>query len=519
MKLQYEKTQHNNITLSSLPFLCLCMETKAITTPALKNPITKQDILKKQNTIITFLFVCVVGACIFLCVKLVINYSSMNAKNAQLRLLTYYDTSSVATNKTTEARMINRRTLDDIVATNKEIKEEQKRYDDYYEVLHSPYDNFMQYVYLPPLNIRRNPYTNLIDTELIWRKFLERNQYTDLYLITRWSNFFKDVWDRAQFNEITNITINPIQEQVNWLYTIPISLSFTSPSKRSFLLLVEKLSSTSNKENIALINEFTHYLREEIKNQKNEDIAAITGPWAMETEEDIDKKLGYYMYNRLWETKNVQEETDISKEEVILPWMPANPLITEDIIDEAIKKSAWCKVAKTEKCYYLFREKFRSIPYLAYSISDAWVNKVEAFRIFLQNIPPIIKITEFNFDKARSAKLISESTEFNWKIWLTIHGKWIPPEEVEQISVELWKTCYKDQHALTVEDALSQIDADIKSIWEIDTANASKSKELQDLRQIIETIHLSYEWLSYYAKAVKLFETYRMLSDASVCDI
>jgi len=42
--------------------------------------------------------------------------------------------------------------------------------------------------------------------------------------------------------------------------------------------LVEKLSSTSNKENIALINEFTHYLREEIKNQKNEDIAAITGP-------------------------------------------------------------------------------------------------------------------------------------------------------------------------------------------------------------------------------------------------
>jgi hypothetical protein len=45
---------------------------------------------------------------------------------------------------------------------------------------------------------------------------------------------------------------------------MPITLSFTSPDKRSFLFLIDKISMTSQKQNIALINEFTTNLRDAI---------------------------------------------------------------------------------------------------------------------------------------------------------------------------------------------------------------------------------------------------------------
>ena len=60
-------------------------------------------------------------------------------------------------------------------------------------------------------------------------------------------------------------------EDSNYFYT-PISVSFTSPNKRSFLLLVNKLSTTSNTNNIALVNEFFFYLLMNIKEHKQAEI-------------------------------------------------------------------------------------------------------------------------------------------------------------------------------------------------------------------------------------------------------
>ena len=56
-------------------------------------------------------------------------------------------------------------------------------------------------------------------------------------------------------------------EDSDYFY-IPISVSFASPNKRSFLLLVNKLSMTSNSNNIALLNEFFFYLLLNIKEKK-----------------------------------------------------------------------------------------------------------------------------------------------------------------------------------------------------------------------------------------------------------
>jgi hypothetical protein len=63
-------------------------------------------------------------------------------------------------------------------------------------------------------------------------------------------------------------------EDSNYFYT-PISVTFKSPNKRSFLLLVNKLSTTSNTNNIALVNEFFFYLLMNIKEHKQAEISRL----------------------------------------------------------------------------------------------------------------------------------------------------------------------------------------------------------------------------------------------------
>lgn len=63
-------------------------------------------------------------------------------------------------------------------------------------------------------------------------------------------------------------------------FNMPITVSFVANSKRAFLLLVDKLSMTSNKEKISLINEFFYYLRNEIKKGKENEIKALEDTYA-----------------------------------------------------------------------------------------------------------------------------------------------------------------------------------------------------------------------------------------------
>ena len=48
-------------------------------------------------------------------------------------------------------------------------------------------------------------------------------------------------------------------------FYIPIKVSYVAPSYRGFLLLIEKLSITSNQKNISLINELIYNIRQIIK--------------------------------------------------------------------------------------------------------------------------------------------------------------------------------------------------------------------------------------------------------------
>ena len=120
---------------------------------------------------------------------------------------------------------------------------------------------------LPSLYIRKDPYTAEVDTQLVGRKFVEQNPFTDTALIQYRSNFMRNVGDGTDYIAIKDMTLKPLEEENN-IFSIPLTVSFIAPSKRAFLLLIDKLSLTSQETNISLMNEFFYYLRQAIKDQK-----------------------------------------------------------------------------------------------------------------------------------------------------------------------------------------------------------------------------------------------------------
>ena len=76
-------------------------------------------------------------------------------------------------------------------------------------------------------------------------------------------------------------------------------------------------------------------------------------------------------------------------------WETESTLINDEIIDKAIKKIALCWDESKEYCYYKFRDKYRDLPSLAYTIWMesiwTWENKTEQLRQFLMDLPQIIK--------------------------------------------------------------------------------------------------------------------------------
>ncbi len=66
-----------------------------------------------------------------------------------------------------------------------------------------------------------------------------------------------------------------MRKEENGFVSIPLTVQFETPDRRSFLLLLNKLSMTSYAENISLINEFMFYLRENIKSEQADSIQKL----------------------------------------------------------------------------------------------------------------------------------------------------------------------------------------------------------------------------------------------------
>lgn len=444
-----------------------------------------------------------IAAAVFMVFKTMTNFNDLNKSANELYKLDNFDISELKNDENIREDLADVNTLNDLLNLNSDINESVDSYSKFFEEMQAPYNNLMTHILLPQLNIWKDPFLGTIDTSIIWAKFLEKNPYNDITLITTWSNFFKNLWSD---NTIENIEVWDLVEDTETnLYHIPVSIQFTANSKRSFLLLVEWLSITSNQKNLSLINEFIYNLRDTIKSEKAEGIAALKTEILSGSEENKnfseDAVIGYNLYNWIfneWETN----------------------LITDDIIEKTIKSTVSCNEATSASaCLYKFREKFRWIPSLAYTLWIDQKDKTNILKTFLQELPPVIKIDNFTYNKDTSAgyDIINYGNiAYEWSLNINIYWKGISNDEVTEISQTLWNLCiWKD---LTPDAVIENIEAKIMNIGNTVKFDSYSTSNLLELNSIIKEIWANYEGLSNYNKVVKLFEIYRMMKEWNICN-
>lgn len=446
---------------------------------------------------------------IFLGLKVYNNTNYINQRYMDLEKLEKYNVDP-SFKSSEEFRSLS--TINGIIDEYNWLKEDKSKYDSYVKELSTSYEYLLQYIYLPRLNIWKDLYVDKIHTDMIWIKFLENNPYTDSALIDKWTSFFQDAWENNESNKVSDISVGDFVEDDKWFFKIPITLSFESNSKRSFLLLLDKLLTTSNQENVWLINEFMYYLIQNIKSDKVEEINKIAENLKSELSWDyfldaagwnnINKIIGYTIYN--W----IDSTWDIS-------------IIDDAIINKTVKDTVSCEDnLDISVCYYRFRDKYRNVPEIAYNI---WRMIIDTDRtIFLKNflkkLPPIISIKDLTFNKIRADNLIwADSMKYKGNIVIDVFGKWISAADVDEISSVLWKQCLWEGIILNASLALTKVDEYLKKLSWISDLDFGKSKNMWELSDLIKKIDSEYAGLTNYNKTIKLFEIYRMLDDSNLC--
>lgn len=380
------------------------------------------------------------------------------------------------------------------------LQDEIKKAQDQRTRLSLPFDHFLHFLYMPPINIWKNPFNGEIDTTLIGIKYLENNPYWDIELIQQWTNFFKDM-GTDKYNTITDITLWELKPETWWYFSLPLTVQFETPDRRAFLLLLNKLSVTSYTDNVSLINEFMFSLREGIKLEKKDKISEMLSWTTIPSQvKDQDDLIGYVFYQRV---KNGS-------------W---NDLIDQDILNKTMIKVAWCVDQTSEECLYMFREKYRSIPLIAYGIGKENIDSVKWLQVFLQKLPPIINLDNFSFDKKSVKWKVNSDGGYRWSVSLRVYGKDLSDWEVDEISDKLGSLCFANKNRLSNTYVIEILNKLIAQLWKNYSMNEKRAKQLRQMMQYVESIEKDYETLANYKKVIKNFEVYRTIQEGNVCDV
>lgn len=394
--------------------------------------------------------------------------------------------------------------IDKLIEKYQWYKDQNKKYEWYIYGLQAPYNNFLRHIYLPSLNIWKDQFTGELDTSIIWQKYIEKNPYEDTKLHSKWTKFFKYVGKNKEFNTIENITIDGIQQDKEnpELFIIPIKIDFISNTKRSFLLLLNKLSITSNPENISLINEFVYYLWKNIKEKKADVILSMQKEDSIYSWWNDDKIIGYTLYR--W----IKDDKD-------------NDLVDEVLLNELISEVMLCTDNNTEVCFYRFREKYASLPSLAYTVGiENNTNKKRDLKEFFSDINMLMKVDDFSFDRIKNEEslFLNNNIKYKWSMKIVLYGKGMTDQEIKEIEKKLGMIC--TQRPLNGDTAIEDTNEKIKELWEISKRlKTTEIKKLWELKAILEKINTEYPSYTNNEKAIKLFEIYRMLHNANVCKL
>ncbi|MCF7834925.1 hypothetical protein K9M48_02620 [Candidatus Gracilibacteria bacterium] len=464
---------------------------------------------EKDFWVVFILFLGTLFLSIFLGLKVYNNIKEINKSSSELIKLDKYKITETIKSADFFRPFVD---ISDIIEYSSGLKDDKFRYNKYLSELSTSYEYLLQYIYLPRLNIWKDLYIDKIHTDMIGIKFIKNNPYGDSALVNKWSSFFEYVGENNESNKVLDMSVGNFIEDENGFFSIPISVSFESNSKRSFLLLLDKLLVTSSQENVGLINEFMYYLIQNIKENKptviddlitkiDEQFGSGSNFHNEDSNLNQNKVIGYVLYDRIFGTGD-------------------NLLLDEQIINSTVKDVAFCDDSvDMETCYYRFRDKYRNIPEIAYNLGRVIldVDRTEYLKKFLKNLPPIISIKDLSFNKVRSESVIGNNMQYKGKISISVFGKGISSQEVDEIANELGEQCFGEGISLNITLASNKVSEYINKLSGINDLDFKKSKNLRELDSIFKDIDTEYESLTNYNKIIKLFEIYRMLDDASLC--
>lgn len=556
-------------------------------------------------------------------IQIYIITTNLNKKSDQLKDLSKYNNVSEIAQLKNEFWVDKIQDINNIIDEYQALEQKKEWMLNYMNQLQAPYIHFLSNVLLPSQNIWKDPYTEKISTNIIWEEFLKRNPYLDTNLLDKWWSFFKKV-SSWLYNEIKDIKITPITEN-KWMFEIWVTVNFESPDRPAFLMLISKLSSTSNKKNISSINEFLFNIWKVIKEENYSNlswaIANIDRPdlkslWQsfsqyknyaefsdrynnknnVENIDKLDKILWELFYRDImqpidiyqnnaekchWTTINItwdnlncsnndcllnicfaneQQKIDckdenlswdifylnwdkrltVNKENLfvtcnnsqLLKVMDEKELINNDVILKAIELTSNCNkwdITKWNKalatnCFYKFREKFNSIPELAYTMWDEKTEnkgKLNTLKEFVKTLPPLMNISAFNFQTAEKGIIQEWDYQYKGDVTIKIFWKSITKEDIWKIELDLGKKCFDKNKwigKITPEIALSEVQNTIKQLTSTWVLESRRTIDLWELEIIIKDINTSYKDLTTYEQAIKLFELYRMLYNIDICN-
>ena len=170
-----------------------------------------------KNNSKMMLFVAIVTSliAITLAIRLYLNVAELNNQSAELYTLARYDTRILTKNETTNQLLKTSETVQDILQENTSLQSEIGKYTTYLSALQVPYTYLLQYIYLPSLNVWKEKYTDTINTNLIGIQFLENNPFNDITLLQTWGDFFKNLGDNNESNDIIDMQIGNFTENTS----------------------------------------------------------------------------------------------------------------------------------------------------------------------------------------------------------------------------------------------------------------------------------------------------------------
>ena len=81
----------------------------------------------------------------------------------------------------------------------------------------------------------------------------------------------------------------------------------------------------------------------------------------------------------------------------------------------------------------------------------------------------------------------------------------------------LGNKCLGENRALTIDDGVQIIQSAIVNLSDLGRVDKNYGDNLRELQSLVQNVYEEYPNLSNYKKTIKLFELYRMLSDAGLC--